>query len=253
MISTIPNISLDSPSIPTRDPYACRHFTTAWKGSLNDAKKGLAGENFLYEALQTVARIENEARPGSVILAQLGEPSQAEILGRTNDYPDCWLKIGDFESLWEARNTCYDRFANPKDPKQEFFRTPLSRIGRIAGVKDITKGKLWDADRYPVRGTQRQVWNPAIRKPVTDYERWVYPTIKQKVRRFYVSTIGGRICYHQDAIDELDRFFGGNQIYTNHPMLTDNLCRDAEDRACAKETFGHLVILINEKVRWVKP
>ena len=212
------------------DNYTCKHFTTKWKDSIGQNVKGNAGENQLYEALKLIAKIKGgQAVP-------LGEPdTEADLIARKNNYPDCYLIIKDFESLWEARNICYDRYANPKDPAQLFWRTDLERRGRWMGVKEITEGKLWHETRYPIRRS------PEARSD-SPYE---YVSIKGKPSCFYVSTV---YSYTQDAQFELHRFFGDNMVFTDHPILSPEMVQDAEDETCRDETNGNLLALLMDKI-----
>jgi hypothetical protein len=212
------------------DNYACKHFTTKWKDSIGQNVKGNAGENQLYEALKLIAKIKGgQAVP-------LGEPdNESEIIARKNNYPDCYLRIGEFESLYEARNICYDRNANPKDPTQLFWRTDLERRGRWMGVKEITEGKLWNEQQYPIRRS------PNARSDAP----YQYVLIKGKPAKFYVSTIPS---YTPAASIELQRFFGDNMVFTEHPILSPEMVQDAEDEGCRDETNGDLLVLLMDKI-----
>jgi hypothetical protein len=182
--------------------------------------------------LRIVAKMRNQAAP-----VLIGEPDDPEMIARKDSFPDCY----GFNSLWEARNLCFDRNANPKDPAQLFFRVPLERHGRMMGVKDVTDGKKWDEPRYPIRGSRRHTVVDG--NDVYDYS---YVMIKQNARRFYVSTV---YSYTQDAQFELHRFFGDNLVFVDHPLLSHEMCIDDEDRACKQEAFGNLLLLLSEKLR----
>lgn len=217
--------------------YSCKHFTSDWKKSINQNAKGLAGELVLFDRLKAIALVKKYPAP-----VLLGEPDiETELLARKDSFPDCLLTIDDYAFLFEARNLCFDIYTKPARDLYlgMFFRIPLEHRGRSMGARDVTTAKEWNAPRYPIRGTKKQVWDSDLGRPVWQYARYT-DIIKENDRtKVYISTLPS---YNPPAWQELVRFFGKNMVFTEHPMLTPDLWVDSEDETCAEETEDNLLV-----------
>jgi len=230
--------------------YRCRHFSKAYSDQFDKNYKGTVGENFLYDALKALANEERISPP-----ELLGEPTPVydpEIIARTNDYPDCYLKIDDKEFLFECKNLFYYPIDHPREPPNPFFVQQENWVRELA-----TWGKRWFEPEYPIRGTSRK-----IRKG--DHTEWVYErrvricshepihsTIRitsirngtcpcpdiQSVGRVYVATVP---TYNGWARSELEGFFGENLVFTQHAMLSPEMEETPEDHECRLTTFAYL-------------
>ncbi len=221
--------------------YDCRHFTKSWCVPLKNlfSEKGKSGEDFLYNVLCEVAGILRTNPP-----ELLGEPDpvyedvRAEILGRTNEYPDCYLKVDDLETLWEAKNIFY--YHGDWHRKNTSYKTPFF-YQQEQWVRRYVTSKHWDERAYPIRNSARDVWSKERGQAVKQYQ-WVYPNI-EKTRKVYVATVQS---YNGFAQTLLDKFFGNAQIFANHAMFTPeflekiNASTSPVEVDCAIETQGLL-------------
>ncbi len=219
-----------------RDLYNCRHFTEAWtqrEVGKDKNSKGLAGELGLYYALKLVAKWKNYRPP-----TLLGEPSPApdpQVIARTNDYPDCYMKVDAHEFLFEAKNIFYYHGNWKKGTL--FYVQQENWIRSLA-----TQGKKWYEKQYPVRGTQQQVRHGTRRE--WEYQEYITITNIQNVTKVYVSTVPS---LNDWAWGELEGFFGQNLIWTHHPILetedpglTAKFVQTPGDRECSLTTLAWL-------------
>jgi len=216
------------------DLYDCRHFDKPWVGSMDRQSKGLAGENGLYEALLILAKarkyqeVELLGRPDPA-----PDPGEAYMIGEKNYYPDCYLRVDDREYLFESKNIFFyfDKTNNwggrakPLGRLSPFFMEPASWVNEMLAYKK------WDEPRYPIRGSGHNI-RDADGKQRWEYAHYVSIHNIQSLTRVYVSTVPS---YNgQKAWNALTAIFGSldNMIFTHHPILSGEMCRDELDTEC---------------------
>jgi len=217
-------------SVTKSAEYRCRHFTKEWTTLYDKAAKGLAGENSVYRALDVLSREYHLG--GSPTL--LGEPDEVpeppKIIARKSDFPDVYYRVDDAEFLFEAKNIFYYH-AKWGEFGQVFYRQPPAWVKKWA-----TEGKKWHEEHYPVRGTLKVIREG--KKTRREYGQYITISNMQKVTPVYIATVHS---YTPDAEGELNRFFGENQVFTNHAMLTEELVTTREDGLCSQNALGNLM------------
>ncbi len=214
------------------ESYSCRHFTRAWTRRFPPATKEIAGEEMLYKTLLELARLKKYPEP--ILLAEYEDP---KLLARTEGYPDVYQKVNNVEFLFEAKNHFYYH-ADWGHPAPFYQQSPK-------WVRENVERKRWKADKIPIRGSRKQVWDSSKGRPEWQWTEFVYLMNRQNIRECYASTVKS---FTPDALPRMEKFFGLNQVYTDHAILSPEMCETSEDVDCAVETSDNLIILLAELI-----
>jgi len=216
--------------------------------------KGLAGEVALYQAFHHLAR-EFRTSQDPVLLGepspeiddpiQIAEPQRPD----PNNLPDVYWHVDDTEILAESKNIFYTWLPKPPSPRQRFYEMKYDQPSEVREGKrppvvtaESIMEKQWKLSEYPIRGTSH---------PVRENGRLVrrYAMIPimntQSVTKLLVTSIPSIQDY---AWKRLDSFFGGNIVFTQHPVITP-FVRDRADQTCQDNTWATLVIRLKETIQ----